>query len=80
MRKQKAFSFNKNKGVNFNYLYGYLLTESTSVQLLKQIIIEEPTITDIAYDIFISESKVRKLIGKWNEYLKGRNFSFKNNH
>lgn len=75
--KTKGLSFNKNKGVNFNYLYGYLLTESTSVQLLKQIIIEEPTITDIAYDIFISESKVRKLIGKWNEYLKGRNFSFK---
>lgn len=74
--KNKGFFLNKEKGINFNFIYGKLLTESLSVQLLFNILTSEATITDISYDMYVSESKVRKIVANWNCYINSRKFSF----
>lgn len=74
--KNKGFFLNKERGINFNFIYGKLLTESMSVQLLFNILTSEATITDISHDMFVSESKVRKIVSRWNCYINSRNFSF----
>ncbi|WP_141691012.1 helix-turn-helix domain-containing protein, partial [Brochothrix thermosphacta] len=74
--KNKGFFFNKERGINFNFIYCKLLTESMSVQLLFNILTSEATITDISHDMFVSESKVRKIVSRWNCYINSRNFSF----
>lgn len=75
--KAKGISINKERSIDFNFFYGYFLNQSVAVKTLKIILINEPSIHQIADELFVSESKTRIIIRQWNMYFCERNFNFK---
>ncbi|EUJ38022.1 helix-turn-helix domain-containing protein [Brochothrix campestris] len=69
VHRTKGLLFDRSKGVNFHYFYSVYLNDSISVKMLYEILKKEPCITSLALDLYVSESKLRGLVDKWNAYF-----------
>lgn len=69
VHRTKGLLFDRSQGVNFHYFHSMYLNDSISVKMLFEIIKNEPCITSLALDLYVSESKIRGLVDKWNTYF-----------
>ena len=59
--------------MNLEDLIKKILNHSTNVQILKTIFINEPVLSKLAETLFLSETSIRRIIFKINEYFSERN-------
>lgn len=60
--------------MNLEDLIKKILNHSTNVQILKTIFINEPVLSKLAETLFLSETSIRRIIFKINEYFSERNW------
>lgn len=58
---------------NLEDLIKQILNHSTNIQILKHIFIEEVTLSKLSETLFLSETSIRRIILKINEYFKNKN-------
>ena len=60
--------------MNLEDLIKKILNHSTNVQILKTIFINEPVLSKLAETLFLSDTSIRRIIFKINEYFSERNW------
>ncbi|OTP06984.1 hypothetical protein A5844_002690 [Enterococcus sp. 10A9_DIV0425] len=60
--------------VNLEDLIKQILSQSTNVQILQAIFIEELSLANLANKLFLSETSIRRIIANINNYFEEKNF------